>query len=304
MARYLITGGTGSLGTHLAKRLLKEGNEVVIFSRDEYKQRRMMKDVKATYIVGDVRDKESISKAMAGVDYVVHTAAMKHVPVGEEQPEETILTNVIGTINVIQACKENSVKKCVLTSTDKGCHPVNLYGATKLCGEKLMTAANQKSRCRFASVRYGNVIGSRGSIIETILKEKPKELNITDERMTRFWLTLDQACNLIHTALVQMSGGEIFVPKIPSMRVVDMFNSLAPDTKLNVTGMRPGEKLHEALVNEDESIHTIELEDYFIIRSELLGCSYSDRIFTYTSENAPRLTKQEFLKLVGGGGNV
>jgi UDP-N-acetylglucosamine 4,6-dehydratase len=296
--KYLITGGTGSLGTHLAKRLLAENEEVTIFSRDEYKQRRMMNEVKANYIVGDVRNEKSITDAIKGIDYVIHTAAMKHVPVGEEQPEETIMTNVLGTINVIRACKINSVKKCILTATDKGCHPVNLYGATKLCGEKLMTATNIGSETKFASVRYGNVIGSRGSIIETILKEKPKELTITDERMTRFWLTLDQACDLVFLALSLMGGGEVFIPKIPSMRVVDMFNALAPETKLIVKGMRPGEKLHESLVNKDESIHTKEYDTYFVIESELLGCEYSDRIFEYTSENAKRLTKEEFLKLI------
>ncbi|OGD42058.1 hypothetical protein A2193_00030 [Candidatus Azambacteria bacterium RIFOXYA1_FULL_42_37] len=292
--RVLISGGTGSLGTHLAKRL----EDVTILSRDEYKQRKMMSEVKAHYIVGDVRDKDVLIKAFRGIDVVIHTAAMKHVPVGEEQPEETIMTNVIGTMNVINACKVNNVKKCILTSTDKGCHPVNLYGATKLCGEKLMTAANQNSECKFASVRYGNVIGSRGSIIETILKDKPKELNVTDERMTRYWLTLDQACNLIFRALEEMKGGEVFIPKIPSMRIVDMFKALAPDIKLNVTGMRPGEKLHESLISKDESIHTKEYQYHYVIEPELLGVTYTDRIFEYTSENAKRLTKEEFLKMI------
>ena len=292
--RYLISGGTGSLGTHLAKRL----EDVTILSRDEYKQRKMMSEVKAHYIVGDVRDKDVLINAFRGIDVVIHTAAMKHVPVGEEQPEETIMTNVIGTINVINACKVNNVKKCILTSTDKGCHPVNLYGATKLCGEKLMTAANQDSECKFASVRYGNVIGSRGSIIETILKDKPKELNVTDERMTRYWITLDQACDLIFRALEEMKGGEVFIPKIPSMRIVDMFKALAPDIKLNVTGMRPGEKLHESLISKDESIHTKEYQYHFVIEPELFGVTYTDRIFEYTSENAKRLTKEEFLRLV------
>jgi len=296
--KYLITGGSGSLGTHLAKRLLKEGNGVTIFSRDEYKQRKMMEGVKAHYIVGDIRNGESLVKAFEGIDVVIHAAAMKHIPVGEEQPEETIMTNVIGTINVIHACKVNKVKKCILTATDKACHPVNLYGASKLCGEKLMTAANQDSNCKFASVRYGNVIGSRGSIIETILKAKPKVLTITDERMTRYWLTLDQACDLVFLALNEMKGGEVFVPKIPSMRVVDMFKALAPKTKLIVAGMRPGEKLHESLINKDESIHTKEYDTYFVIEPELFGAEYSDRVFEYTSENARRLTKEEFLKLI------
>jgi len=161
-----------------------------------------------------------------------------------------------------------------------------------------MTAANQNSECKFASVRYGNVIGSRGSIIETILKDKPKELNVTDERMTRYWLTLDQACNLIFRALEEMKGGEVFIPKIPSMRIVDMFKALAPDIKLNVTGMRPGEKLHESLISKDESIHTKEYQYHYVIEPELLGVTYTDRIFEYTSENAKRLTKEEFLKMI------
>lgn len=300
--KYLITGGTGSLGNHLAKKLIKDGHEVVIFSRDEYKQRHMMDSVSATYMVGDVRNYESIEWACKKVDIVVHAAAMKHVPVGEEQPRETILTNVIGTMNVIDACKKNNVQKCILTATDKACHPINLYGATKACGEKLMIAANQDSKCKFASVRYGNVIGSRGSIIEKIVKDKPKELKITDKRMTRFWLTLDQACNLIYLAIKKMKGGEIYVPQIPSMSVYKMFKALAPDTKLIITGMRPGEKIHESLINKDESTHTKEYTseygDYFVIYPELFGAKYSDRIFEYTSENARRIKKEEFLKMI------
>jgi len=295
---YLITGGTGSLGTHLAKKLIKEGENVTIFSRDEYKQRKMLREVKARYIVGDVRDPISTIKAFKDIDVVIHTAALKHVPVGEEQPEETIMTNVFGTTNVIHACKVNNVKKCILISTDKGSHPTTLYGATKMVAEKLFISANQQSQTTFSCVRYGNVIGSRGSVIETILIDKPKKLTITDNRMTRFWITLDQACNLIFLALDKMKGGEVFIPKIPSMSVVNMFKALAPDTKLTVTGMRPGEKLHEALINKDESIHTKEYDDHYVIEPELFGITYSDRIFEYTSENAKRLTKEEFLKLI------
>jgi UDP-N-acetylglucosamine 4,6-dehydratase/5-epimerase len=297
--KILITGGTGSLGTYLTKKYLKD-NEVVIFSRDEFKQRSMMFDLKSDkvkFIVGDVRDYNSIRDAMKGIDIVIHTAALKHVPVGEEQPEEVIKTNILGTLNVVRACKENGVKKAILTSTDKGCHPINLYGATKLCAEKIFIQANLGSSCKFACVRYGNVIGSRGSIIETILTKKPKKLTITDPRMTRFWITLEQASYLIATALFIMKGGEIFVPKLKGMKMTEVFKILAPDTEIEVTGIRPGEKLYECLVNKDESIHTFEQLDYFVIESELLQEVPNGRQFEYTSENAKQLTKEEFLKL-------
>lgn len=258
------------------------------------------KDNRIIFEVGDIRDGRRLNEAMYNTkpDIVIHTAAMKHVPVGEDRPEETVKTNILGTMNVTTACKKAKVSKCILTSTDKGCHPVNLYGATKLVGEKLFIGAHFKSPTTFACVRYGNVIGSRGSIIETILKDKPKKLQITDSRMTRFWLTLDQAVNLIFLAIEQAKAGEIFVPKAKAMSVYKMFKILAPDTELILTGVRPGEKLHESLISKDESIHTKEYPHYFVIEPELMGVKYSDNVFEYTSENAPQLTEEEFLRMV------
>jgi UDP-N-acetylglucosamine 4,6-dehydratase/5-epimerase len=296
------TGFTGSLGVHLTKRLLKEGvKKVVVISRDEYKQRQQMaefNDKRIEYKVCDIRDGGALAFATRGLDILIHAAALKHVPTGEEQPFETIKTNVIGTMNVIQAAGRNRINKCLLISTDKGCHPINLYGATKLCGEKMFIAANQNSGTIFSCVRYGNVIGSRGSIIETILKNNPKELVITDPKMTRFWFNLDGAVDIVFKALTDMKGGEIFVPKISSMLVMDMFKILAPETKLYITGMRPGEKVHECLVNGDEMAHTTEYENYFVIQPELFGVEYQDKQTAYTSANAPKLNKEEFLKLV------
>lgn len=302
---YWISGGTGSLGTHLTKKLLgmSDTEKIIIFSRDEYKQRHMMDDIKdkrVVYEVGDVRDRSRVSECMYTHEpnYVIHAAALKHVPVGEEKPTETVKTNIFGTMNVIDACKKNKVKKAILISTDKGCHPVNLYGATKMVGEKLFIAANQNSKTLFACVRYGNVIGSRGSVIETILVKKPKTLTITNGKMTRFWLTLDMAVNLVLLAIEKAKPGEIFVPKARAMSVVKMFKALAPDTELVVTGMRPGEKLHESMINRDESIHTKEFKDHFVIEPELFGVEYSDLAWEYTSENCLQLTEEEFLKMV------
>lgn len=296
--KYLITGGVGSLGTYLTRKLLNEGHEVVVFSRDEYKQKNMQKTIPATCVVGDVRDRDAINNALIGVERVIHAAALKHVPVGEEQPDETIKTNVIGTMNVIDACIKNSVKQAVLISTDKGCHPVNAYGATKMLGEKLFIWANTKKVTSFNCVRYGNVVGSRGSVIEYLLKEKPKVINATDERMTRFWISLEQAAELIMTAFEKGRPGDIIVPKAPSSKIVDMFKWLSPNTEIKYTGMRPGEKLHESMINEDESLHTDEYEKHFVIRPELFGAKYKGEPFTYTSENARKITKEEFLELI------
>jgi UDP-N-acetylglucosamine 4,6-dehydratase len=297
---YFITGGTGSLGNALIRHLLNGQNKIIVYSRDEFKQRHMLYDLndkRVSFAVGDVRDLPRLTEAMRGVDIVIHAAALKHVPVGEEIPLETIKTNIIGSANVIQAAKDNNVKKCILVSTDKASHPVTLYGGTKLCAEKLFIAANLNSKTIFSCVRYGNVIGSRGSVIETILKDKPQELEITDKRMTRFWLTLDQACKFILEMVEVMKGGEVFVPKIPSMKVTQMFRALAPSMKLIETGPRPGEKLHECLINEDESHHTEDAGSYYAVLPELLGADYHDYSFTYTSLNSPRLTGKAFRKL-------
>lgn len=297
----LITGGTGSLGQALTKRLLSLGHEVVIYSRDEYKQHKMaaeFSDPKLRFVVGDVRDTERVVECFRGVDYVIHAAALKHVPVGEGEPEEVIKTNVLGTMNIIKACKANSVKKAVFISTDKGCHPTNLYGATKMTGEKLFIGANRNSKTVFVCVRYGNVIGSRGSVIEYILDKHPLEIDVTDERMTRFWLSIDQAVDLVMFAMKAGKRGEIIIPKAKSSGIVEMFRWLDPNIKIRVTGIRAGEKLHESLISKDESRHALNLGRFYTIEPELFGVDYSDEEFEYTSENAPRFTKEEFMKLI------
>lgn len=278
--KYLITGGTGSLGHALTKRL----KDVVIYSRDEYKQRKMLTEFpKAKFIVGDVRDLPRLTEACRGVDRVIHAAALKHVPVGEEDPEEVVKTNILGTLNVIKACKVNGVKKVVYVSTDKACYPINLYGMTKAVSEKLFIQANVDSKTTFACVRYGNVIGSRGSVIEYIKEHHPKVLNITDKRMSRFWLTLDQAVDLVILAFTKGKKGEIIVPKARHNMLVDTFKELNPKMKLVETGMRPGEKLAECLVGRDESRHTDIHQKYFVIKPELFGVKYGKE-FEYTSD--------------------
>jgi UDP-N-acetylglucosamine 4,6-dehydratase len=296
--KYLITGGTGSLGTHITKRLLDAGHEVYIYSRDEYKQRRMMakfnnKDLH--FFIGDVRDAERTKECFSDMDYIIHAAALKHVPVGEEYPEEAVKTNILGTINVIKASK--GVKKVVFISSDKACHPINLYGMTKAIAEKLMIQANQDSDTLFACVRYGNVIGSRGSVIEYIQKENPQSINATDARMTRFWWNLDQAVDFVFLALKNANKGEIYIPKLKSCNVFDMFTWLNPEMKIKVVGMGSGEKLHESMVSKDESIHTKEYKYHFVIEPELFGVTYGKE-FEYTSENSEKLSKEEFLKLI------
>lgn len=283
------------MGNALIKYLHPDLYQITVYSRDEYKQRILMSqnpDVK--YIVGDVRDGRRLSDAARGQDIIIHAAALKHVPTGEEMPEETIKTNIIGTMNVIGAARRGGVHKVVYISTDKGSHPINLYGMTKAASEKLMVAANDGS-CEFVCTRYGNVVGSRGSIIET-LKSRPMEsVRITDERMTRFWMSLEEAVEIVRKAIEYATAGEIFVPAIRGMKIVDMFHAVAPKVKLIPTGMRPGEKLHECLVNWDESLHTREEKDYFVIEPELFGVQYR-KPFEYTSENAPQLTVDQFRK--------
>ena len=296
--RYLIIGGTGSLGVHLTLRLLKEGHEVAVLSRDEYKQRNLMKifpEVK--YFVGDIRDRSRPREVMENIDIVVHAAALKHVPTGEEEPEEVLKTNLLGTMNVINSVLRSRVKRMIYISTDKGSHPVNVYGMTKALGEKMVISANRQDS-KFVGVRYGNVIGSRGSVIEYILNEKPETMDITDSRMTRFWMNLDQACDIILDAVDTAEPGEIYIPKCKSLKVSDMFKYLDSNLELTESGMRPGEKLHECLVNKDESLHTIEHVDKFVILPEMFN-TYKIKVpFEYTSENAPKLTKEEFLKLI------
>jgi UDP-N-acetylglucosamine 4,6-dehydratase len=275
----LITGGTGSFGTKLLEVLLErhEPEAIRVYSRDELKQselrRRFVDDEdRLRCLIGDVRDLPRLTRAMRGVDVVVHAAALKQVPACEYNPFEAVQTNVVGAENVVSAAIENDVPLTIALSSDKAVNPVNLYGATKLCAEKIITQGNTysgHSAACFASVRYGNVVGSRGSVIPLFKAQAPTGvLTITDERMTRFWITLDQAVDFVLDSLGRMGGGEIFVPRIPSMRVVDMAQALAPDAEHRIVGIRPGEKLHEVLLTEDESRHSLETENGFVILPE------------------------------------
>ena len=271
----LVTGGTGSFGkrfiaTAIARSKVKK---LIVFSRDELKQSEMaavFQDERLRFFIGDVRDVQRLQRAFKGVDTVIHAAALKQVPTLEYNPFEAVQTNILGAENIINAAIDQRVNKIVALSTDKAVNPINLYGATKLCAEKLFVAGNAyASGCdtRFSVVRYGNVVGSRGSVIPFFLeKRKDGVLPITDEKMTRFWLTLDQGIALVLQALSLMQGGEIFIPKIPSMRITDLTKAIAPECKTRIIGMRPGEKLHEALLTDDEAARTLDLGAVFLVK--------------------------------------
>ena len=272
----LITGGTGSFGQMFTRKILENYNprKIIIFSRDEQKQFEMslkFNDDCMRYFLGDVRDRERLSYAMAGCDYVVHAAAMKIVPSAEYNPMECIKTNIHGAENVINAAIENGIKKTIALSTDKAASPVNLYGATKLASDKLFMAANNfkgASESIFSVVRYGNVVGSRGSVLpffRRLIAEGATSIPITDERMTRFWITLDQGVDFVLKSFQRMQGGEIFVPKIPSVKITDLAQSLAPNLEFDFIGIRPGEKLHEVMCPKDDCFRTIEFNDHFVI---------------------------------------
>ena len=271
----LLTGGTGSFGKHFCRMMLASQNPkaIRIYSRDELKQHEMRNefgdDQRLRFLIGDVRDADRMRRAMEGVDMVVHAAALKQVPACEYNPFEAVKTNVHGAQNIIDAAIDTGVKKVVALSTDKAVNPVNLYGATKLCSDKLFTQGNAyagEGRTRFACVRYGNVIGSRGSVIPLFLQQrKSGRLTVTDPRMTRFWITLDQAIELVFRAFSHMQGGEIFVPKIPSMRIMDLAAAIAPECEVDFIGIRSGEKLHEALTGEDEGRNTYIYKDMYVI---------------------------------------
>lgn len=276
----LITGGTGSFGKKFITMLLEKYNpkKVIVYSRDELKQFEMQQKFNAPcmrYFIGDVRDGARLEKAMYKVDYVVHAAALKQVPAAEYNPMECIMTNVHGAQNVINAAIACGVKKVIALSTDKAANPINLYGATKLCSDKLFTAANAMvgdRETRFAVVRYGNVVGSRGSVVpffKKLVADGAKELPITDERMTRFWLKLEDGVNFVFKNFERMQGGEIFIPKIPSMRVVDLAKAIAPELPIKVIGIRPGEKLHEVMCPSDLYYETIEFADHFVIKPSI-----------------------------------
>jgi UDP-N-acetylglucosamine 4,6-dehydratase len=275
----LVTGGTGSFGTKLLEMLAaRHALEAIrVYSRDELKQSELRRrftddDERIRYLIGDVRDLPRLTRAMRGVDVVVHAAALKQVPACEYNPFEAVQTNVVGAENVVSAAIENDVPLTIALSSDKAVNPVNLYGATKLCAEKIITQGNTyagHSSARFASVRYGNVVGSRGSVIPLFKAQAPTGvLTITDERMTRFWITLEEAVEFVLGSLGRMGGGEIFVPRIPSMRVVDIAEALAPDAEHRIIGIRPGEKLHEVLLTEDEARHSRKTETGFVVLPE------------------------------------
>lgn len=272
----LITGGTGSFGKHCVKNLLEKYSprKIIVYSRDELKQFEMGQIFNAAtmrYFIGDVRDEERLSTAMRGVDFVIHAAALKQVPAAEYNPMECIKTNILGAQNVIQAAIRNEVKKVIALSTDKAANPINLYGATKLCSDKLFIAANNIAGghpTRFAVVRYGNVVGSRGSVIpffENLIRDGALELPITDERMTRFVITLSQGVAFVLLAFQRMQLGELFVPKIPSIRITDLADAMAPRLPKKIIGIRPGEKLHEIMCPADDSSHTFEFDSHFVI---------------------------------------
>jgi len=272
----LITGGTGSLGKALVRHLLTEEKvrRIAIFSRDELKQHQMRgefnEDPRLRWFLGDVRDIERLKRALHNVDYVFHAAALKQVDTGEYNPMEFIKTNVLGSQNVIDASISTGVKRVVALSTDKASSPINLYGATKLTADKLFIAANNYSHSygtTFSVVRYGNVMGSRGSVIPFFkqLANEGKPLPITDLRMTRFWISIEQAVHFVIASLEIMTGGELYVPRIPSMKIVDLANAIAPGAKLEEVGMRPGEKLHEEMISADDSRRTLILENRFVV---------------------------------------
>lgn len=275
----LVTGGTGSFGTAFVRYALERYrlSRLVIYSRDEQKQFDMAQRPEfqdrpeLRFFIGDVRDKDRLRMSMRGIDYVVHAAAMKHVPIAEYNPFECIQTNIMGAENVVKAAIAADVKKVVALSTDKACNPINLYGASKLASDKIFIAANNLSGGsgpRFAVVRYGNVVGSRGSVVpffQRLIRKGTDHLPITDPRMTRFWITLPQGVDFVLSSLRMMRGGEIFVPKIPSMRVTDLATLLAPDLPHKVVGIRPGEKLHEMMISQDDGRHSVELADRYVI---------------------------------------
>lgn len=311
----LVTGSTGSFGRKFAEIVLQEytPKKLIIFSRGEVKQHEMQQagldNSKLRYFIGDVRDLPRLRRAMSGVDIVVHAAAMKQVPACEYNPFEAVKTNILGAKNVIDAAIECGVQKVLALSTDKAVEPVNLYGATKLVAEKLFIQGNVysgKDGTRFSCIRYGNVIGSRGSVIPLFQKQQKRgAVTVTDERMTRFWLTLEHSVRFSLLCLEQMQGGEIFVPKIPSMRLLDIAKAVVPECKIKTMGIRPGEKLHEVLVSRNESSHTLEQDDMYVICPvrPLAGRTWAGRSlpegFEFASDRNPQqLTIEELREMI------
>jgi len=310
----LVTGGTGSFGKKFTRILLDDKNprKVIIFSRDELKQHEMrmagFDDPRLRYFIGDVRDRERLIRAMHGVDIAVHAAALKQVPACEYNPMEAIKTNIIGTSNVVEAALDAGVEKVLALSTDKAVNPVNLYGATKLAAEKLVIQSNAYAAgraTRYSCVRYGNVVGSRGSVVPLFLKQRANgKVTITDKRMTRFWLSLEQGVHFVISCIEEMQGGEVFVPKIPSTTILDLAKAIAPEAEVEMIGIRPGEKLHEVLISEDEARSTVERDTMFIVKPpETLwkrDLTYEGQAlpdgFRYSSDNNSEWLDQEGIK--------
>ena len=301
----LITGGTGSFGQMCAKKLLKyDVKKVIIFSRDELKQFEMSNKLKSSrlrFLLGDVRDRERLKLATKQVDVLIHAAALKQVPAGEYNPMEPIKTNIYGAENVISVSIENNIKKIIALSTDKAANPVNLYGATKLCSDKLFIDANNLtggSDTKFSVVRYGNVVGSRGSVLpyfKSLIKKNAKSLPVTDEKMTRFWITIEHGVEFVLNTIGMMRGGELYVPKIPSIKIIDLVKALDKNIKYHIVGIRPGEKLHEVLCPEDSARDTIEFKDYYLIRPSIDYTEYkSDNYKNSKNGEKGKIVKENF----------
>ncbi|MDM8542136.1 UDP-N-acetylglucosamine 4,6-dehydratase (inverting) [Desulfococcaceae bacterium HSG9] len=318
----LITGGTGSFGKKCTEIILKryKPRRLIIFSRDELKQFEMAqvfsdRDYPSIrYFIGDVRDRDRLFRAFNGIDYVIHAAAMKQVPASEYNPFEAVKTNILGAQNIIETAIEQGVKKVIALSTDKAANPVNLYGSTKLCSDKLFVAGNSyvgHDKTMFSVVRYGNVVGSRGSVIPFFLKKKEEGvLPITDPRMTRFWITLEQGSNFVLKCFKRMVGGEIFVPKIPSMSIMDLAKAICPECKTETIGIRPGEKLHEVMVPVDDARNTVEFDDCYVIKPMFNyfgrrfcgdGCKPVPDGFEYNSESNPWKASAEDIRVMAEG---
>ena len=314
----LVTGGTGSFGRQFIEVMMKiyKPARLIVYSRDELKQHEMrmagFDHPNLRYFIGDVRDLPRLRRAFNGVDIVVHAAALKQVPACEYNPMEAIKTNILGSSNVVDAALDAGVSKVLALSTDKAVNPVNLYGATKLAAEKLMVQSNAYAggmETRYSCVRYGNVVGSRGSVVPLFIKQREKgEITLTDERMTRFWISLDQGVRFVIRCIEQMYGGEVFVPKIPSMKMIDLAKAIAPEAAIRIIGIRPGEKLHEVLISEDESRATVELEDMYVVQPAAalwfghhwsdLGQPLPDGYHYSSDNNTAWLTVEEIQEIV------
>jgi len=317
----MVTGGTGSFGKKFIATVFKKykPKEIIVYSRDELKQFEMRETYSTEnfpikYFIGDVRDRDRLYRVTHGVDYIVHAAALKQVPTAEFNPFEAVKTNILGAQNVIETALENDVKKVLALSTDKACNPINLYGATKLASDKMFAAANHwqgSHHTTFSVVRYGNVVGSRGSVIPFFLKKKEEGvLPITDERMTRFWITLEHGVQFVLDSLKRMQGGELFVPKIPSMNIMDLAKAIAPKVKTKIIGIRPGEKIHEIMISPDDAINTLEFDSYYVIQPahpwwdnldylKINGGKKVEDGFSYSSGNNTHwLTIEELKKVI------